>query len=284
MKIALVTDTHLSPNDTLLTDNWLAIHSWLDTQRVNRLVHLGDITADGVHDRAALAHAHDILSRGHGSVLFLPGNHDIGDNPPQAGAVAEEPLNPQRLDEYRQIFGADHWSFNENAWLIVGLNAMLFGTCSNAEQNQFSWLEAVLADHAGPVGMMLHKPILPIAGGPDVKGTRYIPDDNREQLFALLKKHDLRFVASGHTHQSLQFERDGVEHVWVPSTSFCIPDVMQPRIGKKCVGLMMLELNETTHRFSLCIPTGLKRHNLLDLGHIYTEALELRARFGAAAL
>lgn len=283
MKIALVTDTHITPKDSLLSDNWSAVRSWLDTENPDLVVHLGDITANGVHDRAEFAHAHAILSSAH-RTLFLPGNHDIGDNPPEDGTPAEEPLDLQRLDEYCHIFGADHWSFGAGEWLIVGLNALLFGAHDVAEQNQFSWLEQVLAGHAGPIGLMLHKPILPVDSTADMVGTRYVPSLARHRLLALLKGRDLRFVVAGHTHQALQFARDGVEHVWVPSTSFCIPEVMQRRVGEKCVGVVMLELKHELHRFSLCTPRGLKRHHLLDLAHIYPELEPLRARFGENAV
>ena len=42
---------------------------------------------------------------------------------------------------------------------------------------------------------------------------------------------NLKLVACGHVHQHRIFEKDGITHVWAPSTAFILPDAYQPRIG-----------------------------------------------------
>jgi hypothetical protein len=95
--------------------------------------------------------------------------------------------------------------------------------------------------------------------------------------------HDLRFVLSGHAHQSRRLLRDGVEHRWAPSTAFCLPDGMQERIGDKVVGVLTLTLSGNNHRFAVIRPQGLVRHNILDHPQLYPGIAVLRARLGAAA-
>jgi hypothetical protein len=91
-------------------------------------------------------------------------------------------------------------------------------------------------------------------------------------------------VLSGHTHQSRRLICDGVEHRWVPSTAFCLPDGMQERIGDKEVGILTLLLSESTHRFAAIRPEGLRRQNILDHPQLYPGLAALRARLGAAAV
>jgi hypothetical protein len=72
----------------------------------------------------------------------------------------------------------------------------------------------------------------------------------------------------------------GVEHRWAPSTAFCLPDGMQERIGEKEVGLLMLMLDGTDHRFATGRPDGLRRNNILDHPQLYPGLAELRVALG----
>jgi hypothetical protein len=103
-----------------------------------------------------------------------------------------------------------------------------------------------------------------------------VPAVARRRLLALLQKRDLRFVAAGHTHQVRQMSARGVEHVWVPSTAFTLPDFVQERIGAKHVGAMVLELQPDAHRFSYVVPAGMKHRSLMEFAHVYPGVAELR--------
>ncbi|WP_233559808.1 metallophosphoesterase family protein [Oleomonas cavernae] len=121
------------------------------------------------------------------------------------------------------VFGPDRWSFRAGAWQILGLNAQLFGTGLDEEEAQFAWIEAALGTSAGPLGVMLHKPLFRNGPADDEIHGRYVPAAPRRRLLELLARRDLRFVVAGHTHQTRQIEVDGVEHVWAPSCAFIIP-------------------------------------------------------------
>ena len=283
MKLVLVSDTHLTPRTAAFGDNWGVVRAWIEAIAPDVVVNLGDITADGAHDPRELEAARTAFNGFLSDVRFLPGNHDIGDNPIEPGAPNDHPLDPHRLADYRRLFGPDRWSLVAGAWQIVGLNAQLFGTGSDAEDEQFVWLEEQLRNRQGPLGVMLHKPVFRNGPSDAEAHVRYVPLVPRRRLLASLASRDLRFVASGHVHQARRLHVDRVEHVWAPSTAYCMPDAMQERIGEKMVGVLTLEVTDAGHRFETVTPPGLVRHNILDHPDLYPKLAELRATLGSKA-
>jgi len=224
------------------------VRRWIGDLRPDLVVHLGDISVDGASNPAELREAAAAFADLNVPIRFLPGNHDVGENPIAPDVRAEHPLDLAQLEEYRVLFGPDYWSLCTGAWQLIGVNAQLFGTGTS---------EA-------------HIP--------------YVPAAPRRRLLAILRCRALRFVLSGHTHQSRQLICGGVEHRWAPSTAFCLPDGMQERIGEKEVGILALLLDGTTHRFAVVRPEGLRRHNILHHPQLYPGIAALRARLGAAGV
>jgi 3',5'-cyclic AMP phosphodiesterase CpdA len=283
MRIVVISDTHLAPRAASLLDNWRVVSRWILGAAPDLVVHLGDISLDGASNPGELAESARIFADLGVPIRFLPGNHDIGDNPIAPDAPTEHPLDLARLNEYRVLFGPDRWSLHEGAWQVIGLNAQLFGTATAEEEGQFDWLGNALRSSRGPLGLMLHKPLF--RDGPEDREphVRYVPEAPRRRLLAMLQGRALRFVLSGHAHQSRQFLRNGVEHRWAPSTAFCLPDAMQERIGEKQVGILTLALSPNTHVFAAIRPEGLVRHNILDHPQLYPGITALRIRLGAGA-
>lgn len=271
MKILLVSDTHLSPRARCLTGNWQVIKDWIASQSIDQMIHLGDITADGIVYPEELAFAHKAFDGIGEAPLFLPGNHDIGDHPAGPGRVPEHPVDPKRLDCYREIFGADCWWFRCEGWQCIGINAQLLATDSALEARQENWLRDALNRDSGPLALFLHKPLFRETWDDREIHERYIPFEARQRLKALLPSERLRLVVSGHAHQARRRDHDGVAHIWVPSTSFCIPDAVQPRLGDKIVGAAMLELRSNSFSLEFFTPPGMVRHNLLHLHDLYPQ-------------
>lgn len=271
MRIVLVSDTHLAPRATAFRRNWEVIARWIEDVRPDWVVHLGDITVDGVSDADELGAARAVFDSLTVPIRFVPGNHNVGDNPLATGRSADHPLDLARLAAYRDLFGSDRWALDAGDWRIVALNAQLLGTGIAEEEAQFRWLEARLSERQGPLGLLLHKPLF--RDGPDDTEVhvRYVPAEPRRRLLALLARSDLRFVATGHVHQSRRITIGGIVHAWVPSTAYCFPDAMQERIGEKTVGALMLELEGHGHRFTLVTPAGLARHDILDHPEVYPQ-------------
>jgi 3',5'-cyclic AMP phosphodiesterase CpdA len=271
MKIVLVSDTHLAPQATDFRKNCEAVRAWIETVPHDICVHLGDITAEGVKNPAHFAAARDAFGTWPSDLLFLPGNHDIGENDEGAGEHGAPRVEAAGLARYRQNFGPDHWKREIFGWTLLGLNAQVFGGDDEEEKTQFEWLEAALSRCEGPLGLMLHKPLFKNNMAEAIRHRRYIDFKARQKLSALLTGKDLRFVVSGHAHQSRCHYADGVEHFWAPSTAFIIPDTLQERIGDKTLGVATLTLQRDTHRFDLIVPPGLEQFNILDYADIYPE-------------
>ena len=284
MRIALISDTHLAARAAVCLDNWRIVRTWIERARPDLVVHLGDITVDGASDAVQLREALDAFTCLDLPIRFLPGNHDIGDNPIAPDVPPEHPLDLARLEEYRSLFGPDRWSLHAGDWQVIGLNAQLLGTATSEEEEQFAWLEHEIGLGTGPLGLMLHKPLFRNGPGDDEPHIRYVPTGPRDRLLAIVRSRALRFVVSGHTHQSRRHVCGGVEHRWAPSTAFCLPDGMQERIGEKKVGLLMLMLDGTDHRFAMARPEGLRRNNILDLPELHPGLAELRATLGSSAV
>lgn len=267
MRIALLSDTHFADHAAAFMDNGRAAARWIQAYAPDLVVHLGDMTADGIHDPAQFDAAAAVLAPMAAPLRVVPGNHDVGEAPGSVGDH-EPPLNPVRLDQFRQVFGPDMWLHQQAGWSLIGLNAQAFGHLE-AEAAQWRWLDAALDQAEGRIGLFLHKPISHLGIGPDHDHPRYTPPHARRALAARFASRDLRFVASGHVHQTLEEELDGVHRLWVPSTAFIIPDSVQPAMGDKIVGLMTMDLSDRTPRVDVVTPPGMRQNNVMNHPEVY---------------
>lgn len=281
MRIGVVSDTHLARRAPAFCRNWEVARDFLVSLSPDLIVHLGDISADGAGSADDLAEAAACFESLATPMRFLPGNHDLGDNPIRPGeAVREHPVSPERLARYRRIFGRDRWVHDLPGWRLTGLNAQLLGTGTREEENQFAWLADALADPIGPaIGLLLHKPLFRDGPADTEAHVRYVPAAARGRLLSLLEGRELRFVLSGHAHQSRSLVVGGVQHVWAPSTAFRIADGLQETIGAKRVGVLLLHLDrDGGHAFEEVSPPGLPNHDLLDFPDVYPEVAALARR------
>ncbi len=159
MRIVLISDTHLARVAVAFTANVQAAIDWIQHQAPDLVIHLGDETADGAGDPAQFAYAHEVLSRIAAPLLVLPGNHDVGENPPHGG-VKEPAYDDARLEAFRAALGEDRWRHDADGWTLIGLNAQLFGTDGAEEAAQAGWLAEALADVDGPLALFLHQPLI----------------------------------------------------------------------------------------------------------------------------
>jgi 3',5'-cyclic AMP phosphodiesterase CpdA len=265
MRIIIVTDSHLASSAPAFNANWRAVREYAARSACELTVHLGDISLDAASDSSQLEAARAMGERWPTSLRFLPGNHDIGDNPPGPEHPAPQPLQRGLLERFRVVFGPDYWSIALDGWFVIGLNAQLFGGDSTLETDQWRWLgECVREAGRRPVVLMLHKPLFQNTCEDVAPHVRYVPFAPRHRLLRLVAGLDLRIVLSGHVHQYLDRVIDGVRHVWVPSTAFFLPDSIQERVGEKVTGLGLLELSGEGYRFDLVCPDGVVRNNLVE--------------------
>jgi 3',5'-cyclic AMP phosphodiesterase CpdA len=241
-RLTQISDTHLARRMTPLIDNFHRVSEHIDAKRPDLVLNSGDVSFDGPTERDDLEFArtlHDALPV---ACRYLPGNHDIGDNPTAVGPAPTQPVTEPSLQAYRATFGEDRWRFDAAGWCFIGLNSLIMNTGLVDEAEQFDWLASQLSDTQGkPVALFLHKPLfLNAPDDPELVATsiRYVPMPARTRLIEMLRTVDLRLVGSGHVHQRRDFTFAHTRQIWAPSAGFIVPDSRQEVIGIKEVGLV----------------------------------------------
>lgn len=243
-RLTQISDTHLSraARFAALTDNFHRVSEHINATRPDLVINSGDVSWDGPSSRDDLNYAKDLHAALPVDCRYLPGNHDIGDNPTAVGVAPSHPANEKDLAAFNAVFAEDRWQFEAAGWRFIGLNSLVMNTGLASEIEQQDWLQSQLSGANGkPIALFLHKPLfLQTPEDPETPGTaiRYVPQPVRAQLVEMLDAHDVRLVASGHVHQSRDFTWGRTRHVWAPSAGFIIPDRMQEVIGVKETGLV----------------------------------------------
>jgi 3',5'-cyclic AMP phosphodiesterase CpdA len=241
-RLTQISDTHLARRLPLLTDNFHRVSEHIAATRPDLVVNSGDIGWDGPTSRADLEFAKELHAALPVNCRYLPGNHDIGDNPTAVGTPPSQPATEKDRNAFVSVFGEDRWQFEAAGWYFIGLNSLIMNTGLPSEAEQMDWLASQLSGAKGkPIALFLHKPLfLNTPGDPELAASaiRYVPQPVRGHLVEMFGSVDLRLVASGHVHQRRDFTFGHTRHVWSPSAGFIIPDRMQELIGIKETGLV----------------------------------------------
>ncbi|RTE91750.1 metallophosphoesterase [Bradyrhizobium sp. LVM 105] len=273
-RLTQISDTHLGRRFPGLIANFHRVCERIDAERPDLVVNTGDVAFDGPTGRDDMVFAkglHDALPV---ACRYIPGNHDIGDNPTAIGPAPKPPVSEAHCRQFCDIVGEDHWAFEAAGWRFIGLNSLVMNSGLAFEAEQFDWLSAQLARTNGrPVALFLHKPLfLDLPDDAETPGTsiRYVPQPARARLIEMLGTIDLRLVASGHVHQRRDFTWRHTRHVWAPSAGFIINDRRQDRIAIKEVGLV-------EYRFR---PDSFEVRHVRAAGQVDVDVEELLAQMG----
>jgi 3',5'-cyclic AMP phosphodiesterase CpdA len=241
-RLTQISDTHLARRLPKLTANFEAISDHIDTTRPDLVVNSGDLAFDAPTAPDDLEFAKSLHEALPVPCRYLPGNHDIGDNPTELGPVPPQAVNETDRQRFIAAFGCDRWRFDAAGWCFIGLNSLVMNSGLASEAEQFDWLASELAGAGGkPVALFLHKPVfLNTPEDPELAASaiRFVPPPARRRLIAALQAADIRLIASGHVHQRRDFTFGHIRHIWAPSAGFIISDARQDRIGIKEVGLV----------------------------------------------
>lgn len=243
-RVTIVSDTHLSPDAPEANDNWDAVVRYVDVVAPDLVIHVGDLSLDGAHDADDLHHARWQLDRLSVAWHAVPGNHDVGDNP-WPGSPDNSTMDTDRHRRWLDIVGADHWSLELNGWMLLAINAQLFGSGLEAEAAQWAWLEQRLGEGGSeqPTALITHKPIaatdVELADAPPY---RFVPPPVRRRLTDMLAGRHLALVVSGHVHQYRVIDLAATRHLWAPTTWAVLPEDVQPTLGVKRCGVVSVEL------------------------------------------
>ncbi|AWL98427.1 MULTISPECIES: metallophosphoesterase family protein [Bradyrhizobium] len=273
-RLTQISDTHLGRRFPGLIANFQAISEHIDGNRPDLVINTGDVAFDGPTGRDDVVFAKDLHEALPVACRYLPGNHDIGDNPTAVGPGPKPPVTEAHRRQFCDLIGEDHWSFEAAGWRFIGLNSLVMNSGLAFEVEQFDWLSQQIARTNGrPVALFLHKPVfLNLPDDPETPETaiRYVPQPARARLIEMLGTIDLRLIASGHVHQRRDFTWRHTRHVWAPSAGFVINDQRQDRIAIKEVGLV-------EYRFR---PDGFEVRHVRAAGQVDVDIEELLVQMG----
>jgi 3',5'-cyclic AMP phosphodiesterase CpdA len=241
-RLTQISDTHLTRNFPKPTENFRRVSEHVAAARPDLVVNTGDVSWDGPNSRADMEFALELHNALPADCRYIPGNHDIGDNPTAVGVTPSCLATEEHRDAFVSVFGEDRWQFEAANWRFIGLNSLIMNTGIPSELEQEEWLTSQLEGaHGKPIALFLHKPLfLYTPGDPEEAATsiRFVPQPVRARLAVLLGAYDIRLVASGHVHQRRDFTHANTRHIWAPSVGFIVPDRMQDVIGVKETGLV----------------------------------------------
>src|SRR5205085_12119774 len=94
-RLTQISDTHLSRSGRFarLTDNFHRVSEHINAARPDLVINGGDVAWDGPSNRDDMEYAKDLHAALPVNCRYLPGNHDIGDNPTLVGVAPSHPAN-----------------------------------------------------------------------------------------------------------------------------------------------------------------------------------------------
>ncbi len=257
-RIIILSDPHLSPTHGFFWENWLLVREAAARLDAACTVVSGDLCIDGPDSDAEMEFAAQALANLPGTVLPLPGNHDVGDEPP--GQDVRQLIDESRLARWDRFIGADRWRHDLDGWTLLGVNAQLFGSGLARETEQNDWLDAALADSRGQrIALILHKPLFieqADEADPTIGSMGLAP---RRDLMRRLAGADTRLIVSGHLHTHRDRVVEGIRQLWVPSCAFAGSHGYP---GDPACGFLTLDLDGDTVTTATIRPQGLVSHDL----------------------
>ena len=156
-RIIVISDPHLSPTHGFFWDNWCRACEVANRLAPDAVIVSGDLCINGPDSDAEVAFARRALGRLKPPVHAIPGNHDVGDEPP--GQEADQIIDAHRLRRWLTVFDADRFAFDAGGWRVLGINAQLLGSGLPQEGEQDAWLDGELSAASRPILLALHKPL-----------------------------------------------------------------------------------------------------------------------------
>ena len=219
LNIIQVSDVHLSRSHTYFHDNWEVFLECMNVELPDYIFVTGDLCLNGPKNPDDLIHARTQMERLPVPWLAIPGNHDIGDVPPDTRLHA--PVTVDRLARYRKEFGPDFWLKDLGEWRFIGLNAQIMDSGLDAEVEQMTFLQEALEKAENrSIGLFAHKPLYLLDEAETGHSLSRIWPKSRKRLLALCEQYNVKLFASGHKHYYRHIHHGSTQLVWAPATAF----------------------------------------------------------------
>jgi 3',5'-cyclic AMP phosphodiesterase CpdA len=263
-RLIVISDPHLSPTHGFFWNNWRRACQAVNRMSADAVIVCGDLCINGPDSGEEVAFAARALGMLEPPVYAIPGNHDVGDEPP--GQEPDQIIDAQRLSRWTSVFGADRFAVGLGGWRVVGINAQLLGSGLPQEAEQDAWLDGELCRTSQPILLALHKPLFLQSPDEAASTASSLNPEPRARLLRRLRSLPVRLVVSGHLHCHRDVVRDGLRHVWAPSTAFLLHEALADAAA--IVGILSVELDESGARVELIEVPGLIAYDLAELkGH-----------------
>lgn len=229
-----ISDTHLSPRTQYFHENNELVLETLKASSHDFIIHTGDITLDGIRYEEDYQFCRDFFGQSGKAILYIPGNHDIGDNPQLSQPVDANGsrISPSRVERFNRFYGRDRWSVDQGSWRLLGISSLLIGSGLPQEQEQYDWIRQQLSTLGDRhLALFTHQPLF-IDDTQSSELTYWTVDPKGwPELQALMQHPQLKLIASGHLHQQRSREVNGVRLEWCSSIAFTTREELVPEMG-----------------------------------------------------
>ena len=136
-------------------------------------------------------------------VLFLPGNHDVGNE-----AKAEE------VAAFVRRYGSDRFVCKERTYTLIGYNSCVIKAGTEAEAAEFAWLKKQLkrASHKKPLILIAHHPLF-VREADEAETYENIPPVLRRKYLELFRRYGVSLVLAGHLHKCARGAWEGIPFI-----------------------------------------------------------------------
>ncbi len=277
-RIVQVSDTHLSRLRAYFQTNWEAFVEIMAEEKPDLIVHTGDLCLRGNLDADDMPFGREQLDRLSPPVRIIPGNHDIGDTPPDERRG--HPVTADDRARWCALFGPDWWTEEAGGWVLLGLNAQLFDSGLPAEAEQWAWLEDALTGSAGrPVLVFSHKNLFAADPAETGDDPMVLYPATRHRLLDLFAGHNVRAVACGHNHLYRTHRHGSLGMIWAPGTSF-VHDKVKPGMedGIRRCGYLRFTLDGDGLSHTFVEPPLFFTYDISNWAHARGSTVELPER------
>ena len=279
LHVVQVSDTHLSRDGTYFQGNWDAFIDCMREDPPDFVFVTGDLCLNGPKNPQDLEYAREQMDRLPVPWRAIPGNHDVGDVPPDVRLGA--PLTNARRALYRRQFGADFWAEDLGDWRFIGLNAQLMDSGLPAEKTQMTLLcDALEGAGRRRIALLVHKPLFLSSAVETQSSLGAVLPRSRKRLLELCAQYRVKLVASGHRHCYRSLRCGSTQLIWAPATAFIDSLEMAPGIRlTRRVGFIRYQFHANRFEHEFVEPATFINHDMRNwlAAHGSTTRLPLRA-------